>query len=141
MQNVCESSHYCSFNPDISTRIVDSVGPMLRVTSKSLLSFPFRAVFPLPTPSRFFANAVTSEDRDVTVPRANKQAIALLRRVADNMESGKSWRTSVDKHPLVVPKHAAFSVEHESEGPEHCLELQFKWVRDPVKSRAKKSSA
>lgn len=116
---------------------------MLRVAYKSLFSNLPRAGFPLSTPSRLFSDSSSSfdasEDRDVTVSRGNKQAIALLRRVALAMESGKSWRTSVDKKVLVVPKTAEFSVEHESEGDEHCLELQFKWVTDSAKARARKS--
>ena len=105
---------------------------MLRAASKSLLA-PFRAGPPFSPLSRCLSNSASShdasEDRDVTVSRGNKQAIALLRRVALAMESGKSWRVSVDKKVLVIPKDAEFSVEHESEGNEHCLELQFKWIK------------
>jgi amphi-Trp domain-containing protein len=140
---------YASLSCQIQTWIclfqqnVGCLTPMLRVAYKSLFSNLPRAGFPLSTPSRLFSDSSSSfdasEDRDVTVSRGNKQAIALLRRVALAMESGKSWRTSVDKKVLVVPKTAEFSVEHESEGDEHCLELQFKWVTDSAKARARKS--
>jgi amphi-Trp domain-containing protein len=116
---------------------------MLHLSSKSLFFIPLRAGFPVSAVTRRFSDSSSSfdasGDRDVTVTRANKQAVALLRRVALAMENQQSWRTSVDKKPLVIPKNAEFSVEHESEGDEHCVELQFKWVTDPAKSRVKKN--
>jgi amphi-Trp domain-containing protein len=99
---------------------------------------PFAPIFA----GRHFTSSAVSDDssadRDITVSRGDKQAIALLRRVALAIESGKNWRTTIDKKRLVVPKDAEFSVEHESEGHENCLELQFKWVAQPT--RVKKSS-
>jgi amphi-Trp domain-containing protein len=107
---------------------------MLRSASK-LLTTPLRFAPFRPCAVRFFSESASSQndDVDVTVSRGNKQAIALLRRVALAMESGKSWRTSVDKKALVVPKTAEFSVELETEGNENCLELQFKWTSSPSK--------
>ena len=111
---------------------------MLRATSKLLAATPMRSDF-LGNFSRHFASSTSSQStnavRDVTVSRTDKQAIALLRRVADAMESGKSWRLTVDKKVCVVPTTAKFSVEHETEpaeneaGIEQCLELQFKWIK------------
>ena len=117
---------------------------MIRSASKLILAAPLRAALTRPFAIRPFASSAAPEesasDRDVTVSRGTKQTIALLRRVALALESGKSWRTSVDKQVLVVPKDAEFSVEHESEGNEHCLELQFRWVADPNARKAKKSN-
>jgi amphi-Trp domain-containing protein len=105
---------------------------MLRSASKFIVSA--RAVIQRPSTSLRFASSASSQsdsyERDVTVSRSDKQAIALLRRVADAIESGKSWRVTVDKKVVVVPTAAKFSLEHEvEEGNEQCLELQFKWVK------------
>jgi amphi-Trp domain-containing protein len=108
---------------------------MLRRASK-LFTTPLRSASFRPL---IYSALPQKDDIDVTVSRGNKQAIALLRRVALALESGKSWRTSVDKKALVVPKTAEFSVELETEGKENCLELQFKWISEPPKSRAKKA--
>jgi len=116
---------------------------MLRSASKLFVPAPLRAALERPLSARPFATSGSSHDsspdRDVTVLRGNKQAIALLRRVALALESGESWRTSVEKKAVFVPKDAEFSIEHETEGNQHCLELQFKWIREPTARKAKPS--
>lgn len=62
-------------------------------------------------------------ERDIT-PAA---FAALLRRVADAVESGDSFRIQVVNHRFTVPKGAALSVEHEADDGSHELELQLKW--------------
>lgn len=132
---VIVNSFFCA-----SWYMIEAAVTMLRCASK-LLTTPLRSASFRPCIGRHFSESASSQsdDIDVTVSRGNKQAIALLRRVALAMESGKSWRTSVDKKALVVPKTAEFSVELETEGNENCLELQFKWISEPPKSRAKKA--
>ena len=71
--------------------------------------------------------ACSSSERDVEVVKTEKQFVALLRRVADAVEANKSFRVQVDKLRMTVPEDAKVSVEHELEGGENCLELQFKW--------------
>ena len=108
---------------------------MIRSATRCLVTA--RAEIQRPFAARLFATSASSDDataeRDVTVSRSDKQAIALLRRVADAMESGKSWRLTVDKKIVVVPSTAKFSVEHEVAAKEladeQCLELQFTWVK------------
>ena len=51
--------------------------------------------------------------RDVEVNKNEKQMVALLRRIADAVETHKSFRISVKGEKLTVPKNAACSVEHE----------------------------
>lgn len=69
-----------------------------------------------------------SQDRDVEKVKTEKEFVALLRRIADAVEADKSFRIQVDKVRLTVPETAEVSVEHEQEGNEHNIELQFKWT-------------
>ena len=71
----------------------------------------------------------SSDERDVEVKKTEKEFVALLRRIADAVEADKSFRIQVDNVRLTVPETAEVSVEHEQEGDEHCVELQFKWTK------------
>ena len=71
----------------------------------------------------------SSDERDVEVKKTEKEFVALLRRIADAVEADKSFRIQVDNVRLTVPETAKVSVEHEQEGDEHCVELQFKWTK------------
>lgn len=52
---------------------------------------------------------------------------ATLRRVADAVERGESFRIQVAGHRLTVPADAVASIEHEVEDGQAELELQFRW--------------
>lgn len=52
---------------------------------------------------------------------------ATLRRVADAVERGESFRIQVAGHRLTVPADAVSSIEHEAEDGQVELELQFRW--------------
>lgn len=62
-------------------------------------------------------------ERDIT-PAA---FAALLRRVADAVESHQSFRIQVVNQRFTVPASAAVSVEHEAADGSHELEFQLKW--------------
>jgi amphi-Trp domain-containing protein len=66
-------------------------------------------------------------DRDVTTIKSRGDFAALLRRVADAVEKGESFRIQVAAKRLTVPAGAELSVEHEREGDMEELELQFRW--------------
>ena len=85
---------------------------------------------------RYFSKT-NHNDRDVEAARSKKRAIALFRRVADNLEEDMPWFVSVAGKKIRVPTTAEFSVEHESEGVENCIELQFKWEGNKPKSAPK----
>ena len=74
------------------------------------------------------AAALPKADRDVTKNKTETAMIALLRRVADSLEGGKSFQVMVKGERLNVPEDAKVSIEHEMKGQEHELELQFKWT-------------
>ena len=72
-------------------------------------------------------------DRDVEKLESEKsktenEFVALLRRIADAVEADKSFRVQVDGVRLTVPETAKVSVEHEQNGDDHEIELQFKWT-------------
>ena len=67
--------------------------------------------------------------RDVEAGRNEQSFAALLRRAADAIESGKSFRVSVKGKRLSVPRGAELSVEHEADGDgKNELEFQLKWT-------------
>ena len=66
-------------------------------------------------------------DRDVERNLSVPEFVAKLRRLADALESGESFRIQVAGQRFRVPKRAELSVEHEREGDEEEVELQLKW--------------
>ena len=62
-------------------------------------------------------------ERNYTVP----EFAAKLRRLADALESGSSFRIQVAGERFRVPRAAEISVEHEREGDEEEVEFQLKW--------------
>lgn len=50
-----------------------------------------------------------------------------MRRLADAMESGEAFRIQVMGKRFTVPVTAELSFEHEVEGSDEELELQFRW--------------
>ncbi len=62
-------------------------------------------------------------DKDYTVP----QFAAKLRRLADALESGSSFRIQVAGERFRVPKDARISVEHERSDDEEEVEFQLTW--------------
>lgn len=59
--------------------------------------------------------------------------MATLRRIADALESGEPVRVQVASKRLVIPQGAKLSIEHEREGRDEEVELQFNWRNEPVK--------
>jgi amphi-Trp domain-containing protein len=68
-----------------------------------------------------------SIERDVERDITPAAFAALLRRVADAVEAGESFRIQVVNQRFTVPKGAELSVEHEADDGDHELELQLKW--------------
>lgn len=66
-------------------------------------------------------------ERDVEKITDREYFAKTLRRVADAVESGESFRIQVAGHRFTVPADAVMSVEHEAEEGEEELELQFRW--------------
>jgi amphi-Trp domain-containing protein len=66
-------------------------------------------------------------DRDVESIASVPEFVAKLRRLADALESGASFRIQVAGERFRVPKHAELSVEHERSGGSEEVELQLRW--------------
>ena len=62
-------------------------------------------------------------DKDYTVP----EFAAKLRRLADALESGSSFRIQVAGQRFRVPKRARISVEHERGEDQEEVEFQLSW--------------
>lgn len=65
--------------------------------------------------------------RDVERNYPIPEFVAKLRRLADALESGKSFRIQVAGERFRVPQRAEVSVEHEREDDEEEVEFQLKW--------------
>lgn len=64
--------------------------------------------------------------RDVERAYGRKVFIAKLRRLADLLEKGQSFRFQIGGERITVPKDVITSVEHERNGGEE-IEFQIKW--------------
>jgi amphi-Trp domain-containing protein len=72
-------------------------------------------------------NRKRNRDIDKTVSR--EEFVTKLRRLADAVESGKSFVIQVAGERIKVPLSANVGIEHEREGAEEELEFQLKWTR------------
>ncbi|MEO5843096.1 MAG: amphi-Trp domain-containing protein [Acidimicrobiales bacterium] len=54
--------------------------------------------------------------------------VAKLRRLADAVEKGESFRIQIAGERFRVPKHAQLSIEHERSGDTEEVELQLRWT-------------
>ena len=68
-----------------------------------------------------------SAPRDVEKIYATADVVAKLRRLADALETGKTFRIQVAGERIRVPARAEFSVAHEREDDEEEIEFQFTW--------------
>ena len=68
--------------------------------------------------------------RDVERIYATEEVVAKLRRLADVLETGTSFRIQIAGERFRVPARAQFSVEHERGDGEEEVEFQLKWRTD-----------
>ena len=66
-------------------------------------------------------------DRDVERNCSTESFVETLRRLADALEAGESFRIQVVNKRFTVPAGAELSIEHEVEGDTEELELQLRW--------------
>ena len=66
-------------------------------------------------------------DRDVERDCSKETFVATLRRIADAIEAGESFRIQVVNSRFTVPTNAELSIEHEAEDGDEELELQLRW--------------
>ena len=67
--------------------------------------------------------------RDIEKAYPTKKFIEKLRRLADALESGKTFNIQVAGERIYVPADAIINIEHEREGGEEEIEFQLKWKR------------
>lgn len=67
-------------------------------------------------------------DRDVERATSRAEFVATLRRIADAMDRSQPVRIQVAGKRFTIPADAEVTIEHEAEGDEQELELQFKWT-------------
>ena len=66
-------------------------------------------------------------ERDVETVPSITDFVAKLRRLADALESGESFRIQVAGERFRVPKHATMRIEHERAEDAEEVEFQLKW--------------
>jgi amphi-Trp domain-containing protein len=66
-------------------------------------------------------------ERDVEREYSVADFAAKLRRLADALEAGKSFRIQIAGERFTVPRNAQVSVEHERGEDEEEVEFQLKW--------------
>jgi amphi-Trp domain-containing protein len=74
------------------------------------------------------------DERDVERAYPTADVVAKLRRLADALEGGTTFRIQVAGERIRVPKRAQFSVEHERGDDEEEVEFQLKWKLADVPS-------
>jgi len=74
------------------------------------------------------------DSRDVERAYTTADVVAKLRRLADALERGTTFRIQVAGERIRVPKRAQFSVEHERDEDEEEIEFQLKWKLADVPS-------
>lgn len=66
-------------------------------------------------------------DRDVEKTYSTAAFVNKLRRLADCLETGKSFKIQIDGERVYVPVGAVFNIEHEREDGQEEIEFQIKW--------------
>lgn len=70
---------------------------------------------------------MTNSERDVEKIYSTAEVVAKLRRLADSLEKGNTFRIQVEGERIRVPARAQFSIEHERSGDEEEIEFQLTW--------------
>jgi amphi-Trp domain-containing protein len=73
---------------------------------------------------------VADTTRDIERIYSTPEVVAKLRRLADALETGTSFRIQIAGERFRVPARAEFSIEHERGDGEEEVEFQLKWTLD-----------
>lgn len=73
---------------------------------------------------------MSKPERDIEKIYATEEVVAKLRRLADALEAGTSFRIQIAGERFRVPARAEFSIEHERGDGEEEVEFQLKWTLD-----------
>lgn len=66
-------------------------------------------------------------ERDIEKTYSKAEYIAKLRRLADALETGTTFRIQIAGERITVPVDAVYNIEHEREDGEEEIEFQIKW--------------
>ena len=69
-------------------------------------------------------------DRDIEKNVPVSQFVDTLRRLADALEAGESFRIQVQNKRFTVPADAAIGIAHEVDGANEELEFELQWVNE-----------
>ncbi len=70
-----------------------------------------------------------ADEKEVEKSYATKEVVAKLRRLADALESEKTFEIQVAGERIYVPPYARVEFEYAREGDEEELEIELKWKR------------
>ena len=70
-----------------------------------------------------------SDEKDVEKSYANKEVVAKLRRLADALETEKTFEIQIAGERVYVPPYATVEFEYQRAGDEEELEIELKWKR------------
>lgn len=67
------------------------------------------------------------KERDIEKAYTTDEFVAKLRRLADDLESGKQFQIQIAGERIYVPVRATYNIEHEREDGAEEIEFQIKW--------------
>lgn len=70
-----------------------------------------------------------ADEKEVEKSYATKETAAKLRRLADALESEKTFEIQVAGERIYVPPYASVEFEYAREGGDEELEIEIKWKR------------
>ncbi len=79
---------------------------------------------------RFLSSLVGMSERDVEKNVPASQFVDTLRRLADSIEAGESFRIQVANARFTIPANAELVIEHEVEDGAEELSLELQWSAD-----------
>lgn len=68
------------------------------------------------------------KDRDIEKGYTTRAFVAKLRRLADALETGETFRIQIAGEKIYVPARAICNIEHERESGREEIEFQVKWT-------------
>lgn len=68
--------------------------------------------------------------RDIVKDYPSKQFVAKLRRLADTIEQGKTFRIQIAGERVSIPSDAVINIEHERGSSSEEIEFQLTWSND-----------
>ena len=68
-------------------------------------------------------------DVEIEKSYSSKEVVAELRRLADDLEAGKTYEIEIERELIHIPPNATAKFEYERDAEEEELEIGLKWTR------------